>query len=142
MTQRYHSKRKKRNSVNVQEGFIDNLLPGVNKVHKTKQEHWVKYLRLAIAIIRMAEYDYLSRSDPKTWKTAKVFLFGKDPLFLSVCKMLSINHNMAKLKLIAYRKAEKYGDPIFECISSEYADKYTIRLNPTSKDIKEVFNGK
>jgi hypothetical protein len=135
----FKQKRKEKNNVSIREEFINDLLPGISK-SGNKNENWVKYLRLAIAVVRLAEYDYISKNKTdEDWKSAKRFLFGKNTLFTISCNLLKININMARIKLIASRKAGKVGDPIFESMTNEYTDKY-VSFNPTSKDIKDLFN--
>jgi hypothetical protein len=139
MIAKYRSKRKEKNSVELRPDFVSGLLPGIQTEDKKEPpKDWLKYFRIAISVIRLAEYDYLDGSDEEAWKSAKVFLFGRNTLFTQVCEMFNINTNMARMKLIAYKKAHKTGDPIFESISKEYADKYSLALSPTSKDIQEI----
>jgi hypothetical protein len=105
----YRSSNKNKNTIELREGFIDQLLPGVKVTnHDKSKKDWVKYLRISIAVIRLAEYDYLSSSDGPDWKSAKAFLFGKNNLFSVVCNLLHINKNMARLKIISYKKSGPY----------------------------------
>lgn len=137
------NQRKQRNQIEIREEFVDGLLPGICKQSKSPEDNWVKYLKLAIAVCRLAEYDYLSKTSKKEWKdSAKAFLFGKNTIFATVCRLLSINLPMARMKLIAYKGANKYGDPIFEAISDEYIDQYNLKLSPTAQDIEGVLKEK
>lgn len=140
-------KRKDKNSLSIRKGFIDSLLPDPNSSKEDKKKfpyNWGKYLKLAIAVIRMAEYDYLSikNSSDDDWKSAKIFLFGRNTLFSCVCHLMKINENMARLKLVAYKKAGKVGDPIFGCMSNDDSVDDIINnktsLSTTSKEIEKI----
>lgn len=139
------SKRKEKNTVSLSNDFVESLLPGIATGPKTssrREENWIKYLRLSIAVIRLAEYDYLNRKKNGNWQSAKRFLFGRDTLFGVVCKLMKIDPKMARMKLIATRKAGTIGDPIFESISNEYLDTDTLNLNPTAADIQKIIGDK
>ncbi len=74
--------------VNIGEDFVLRLFPGIDKQSEdNSNKDWIKYLRIAIAVIRLAEYDYLSNKDGEDWKSAKAFLFGGNPMFSVVCQM-------------------------------------------------------
>jgi hypothetical protein len=136
------SKNKDVKTIELREGFVEELLPGINEVHEnTRIKDWVKYLRIAIAVIRMAEYDYLSKkSNKEDWDSAKAFLFGKNNLFTCVCDLMKINKNMALIKIISYKRADMMGDPIFSSILSEYTERDGLNLSPTSEDINKVIS--
>jgi hypothetical protein len=131
---------KARNNTELQGDFFDHFLPGVHIIDSDKPaKDWVKFLRISIAAIRLAEYDYLSSQTGKDFQTAKAFLFGKNNIFSTVCTLLKINQNMALLKIISFKKSGIVGDPIFSSLASEWTEKESLILNPTSEDIDNVW---
>jgi hypothetical protein len=99
----------------------------------------IKGFRILLAILRMAEHDYLSGTDD-TWSARNVLFGGMSPLG-DVCRVLGIDLRAARLLLLAWRLSGKIGDPVFRCLMDNDNVEWTIsgeRLRVYAPTIHEV----